>query len=77
MDPRGAHHSGNVRRGRSHVCCVDADLAAIGPHARKIPSPAFGTSRCRGLLLNSCGVCNREKCHSWHRGDCSRVTRKP
>jgi hypothetical protein len=51
MDPRGAHHSGNVRRGRSHVCCVDTDLAAIGPHARKIPSPAFGTSGCRGSLL--------------------------
>jgi hypothetical protein len=26
MDPRGDHDSGNVRRGHSHVCCVDAGL---------------------------------------------------
>jgi hypothetical protein len=34
MDRRSDHDGGDVRRGRGHVCCVDADLAAIEPLAR-------------------------------------------
>jgi hypothetical protein len=33
MHCRGAHQVSDVRLGRSHVCCVDCDLAAVEPHA--------------------------------------------
>jgi hypothetical protein len=42
MGRRGGHHSGNVRRGRSHVCCVDCRISL--PWNRTLagyPRPAF------------------------------------
>ena len=42
MDRGGDHHSGNVRRGRSHVCCVDCrSRCTVGPHARRILALSF------------------------------------
>ena len=42
MDRRGDHDSGNVRRGRRHVCCVDYRISL--PRNRTLagqPRPAF------------------------------------
>jgi len=39
MDRGGDHHSGNVCRGRSHVCCL-ARLAKLGRSAKSEANPA-------------------------------------
>ena len=56
MGRRGGHHSGDVRRGRSHVCCVDRRISLPWSRARRTPASSVLTFR---------GAQRQGKTHAW------------